>query len=488
MFFAYQLKLNKVRPFFLKFNKRPYTSKDLWNKLNLNHGFTNALSTFGIEAPNSLQLKVIPKIQTKKDLVVTAETGSGKTLAYLLPLIQEIIHSDTIYPIKHPHAIILVPNKELAWQVGSVIKSILYHLENNRVEIAFDKTKILQNNQGQNKVILISTPSALVDDNQSSFKTTLKSLNTCNTIVVDEADLLLSRSYGGKTEALLAQLTKANKFEKQKQFVFVGASLDPSSSKKAIKTYLKKKFPKALYFDSRKKHKTVDTLSESFIKAPNKLSSSELFTWKLSHIIGELKQERNCSSPKHNEKLPRLALVFFNSIENVKQFHEQLSTIFNYDHSILCIDLHKELPKKEREDKLKLLKFGPGTDELQDKNPGLIIVCTTDIMARGIDLENLNLVIQADFPFNISTYLHRAGRTARAGRPGKVLSYVMESDLLLATEIETLKNMKTKVNKGHLNEEVGSFDGLFSRRRSLNRKLKAKNAIEDPQNADNSHQ
>ncbi|KAJ9055112.1 RNA helicase, variant 3 [Entomophthora muscae] len=439
-----------------------YTSQEVdgWESLGLEPSLRKNIKMMKISTPNSVQRKGVPLCMGGTHVVLTAETGSGKTLVYATWMVQKILEMppSALSSQCHPLGLVIVPSKELIWQVALEIKRISY---GTSIALLFDRSEVLGANPDSKRYILISTPVALAQNTQSEMMELMGMLERTCLVAIDEMDLLLSGSFANKTQLILARLSS----KPNRQFVFCGASLDPSTSKKAIRTYLYRKFPSAKFLDSESVHCTVPTLDEKFVSVPESLSGEKAVTWKLNEIYQHLELYSASESRKACPDLPRVALVFLNDISSVVKYNNLAKEHFSHEPEIKCIEFHKKIPRQAREDILKSLKLG--WVDCAD-SPRLIILFTTDLLARGIDIPNLDLVLQASFPQNVTVYLHRVGRTARAGRSGQSISYVMPQDYRLANEVKAIAAQKDTPS------EPASLGTLFSRRRSLNRKLKAK--------------
>ncbi|KAI0221411.1 hypothetical protein L0F63_002117, partial [Massospora cicadina] len=420
-----------------------------WSSLGLTLSLCENLKRMNITTPNSVQIQVrrggrasiftgqarepsfnicIPICLGESSVVLTAETGSGKTLVYATAMVQKILASEMAKPLKHcnPVGIVLIPSKELAWQVALEIKRLS---ADTNIDVLF----------GKKALHLIATPSSLFRSKLAEMREMLDLLKWAKMVVIDEMDLLLSGSFTNTTQQLLARLSTTA----QRQFVFCGATLAPSTSVHASRTYLEKKFPNLVYVDTETVHCTVPTLKETFVDVPATLDEEEAKQWKVSHMFDLLRGYSEFETPKAVPELPRvlsgLAKEFFCALPN---------------REILCVEFHKEVPRQTREEILRSLRLG-WTDS--PVPPKLVILFTTDLLSRGLDLPNLDL-----------------GWENSPSRPPrltfKAVNYVSPKDRRLADRIYAVAAQKCKSKDAPV--EAIKFENLFSHRRSLSRRIK----------------
>lgn len=338
----------------------------------------------GFEKPTAIQEKTAEWITEKRDVIAESPTGTGKTLAYVLPLLNKIDVN-----IKHPQVLILAPSRELVMQIFDVVQEFKQGSDIKAVSlIGGANIKKQQEKLKKHPNIVVATPGRV----QELIKIKKLKMHEVKTIVLDEADQLLVPEHMKTIQAI-------------------------------IKSTLKER--QILCFSATLKEETVQLIKE-MPSEPEvlKIARSEKEAQKVGHYYLLCDQR---DKVKLLQKLSRLedmqALVFVRDITNLSIYAEKLA----YHHVDLGV-LHSEAKKAERAVILKSFE--------QREFPLLL---ATDIAARGIDIDDLPYVIHADMP-NEEGYIHRSGRTGRAGKEGSVIS------LVTPPEQSMLKKMAKKLN------------------------------------------
>ncbi|KAF0683273.1 Aste57867_24705 [Aphanomyces stellatus] len=419
--------------------------KQPFHSLGLNPTLVDALKKSGIETPSQVQCLAIPMIldKARPDVIVGAETGSGKTLTYVLPLLERLASSpssSTERPkLRKPVAVIMVPNQELVKQIESVVRMCdpSLHLA------CLTKTHPIP----RHAAVVVGTPKAILQHASP------KDLEFVETIVVDEADMLLGGGFERDTKQVLGVIrnqpllaahlnvfvddydagaaeSAVTKARHGRQTIFSAATI-PTYGRLAVSEYLKHKFPHAEYAITDQFHRTVPTLDQSFLHLDDESTAA-----RQALLLEILKKDTSTGG---------CTLVFTDSVASAKNVHA-----FLQDEGIACTMLHKEIPREERSAVL--------TSQSSDPSEKQIIVAT-DIAARGLDLRHVHHVIQYEFATNVVAHIHRIGRTARGGSTGKVTNIVTPANALVYKEIAAAGA------RGALTEG-------FSRRRSLRKKFK----------------
>ncbi|CAK4698970.1 hypothetical protein LEN26_000028 [Aphanomyces euteiches] len=406
-----------------------------FHTLGLNAELVNALKKNGISKPSQVQRLAIPLIldDARPDVVVGAETGSGKTLAYLLPLIQRLQSAGNSL-LQKPAAIVMVPNQELVKQIEVVANTYAAHIP----LACLTKTNAIPRYAS----IVVGTPKAILEH------TSPKDMHFVETIVVDEADMLLGGGFERDTKQVLGVIrnqplldpkfnVRVDDFDNtveipvaryHRQTIFSAATI-PTYGRLAVSEYLKRKFPDAEYIITEQFHRTVPTLDQKFVH----LNGSATREQALLKVLREDEEQDGCT------------LIFVDSVASAKNLHAFLTS-----ESIECMMLHKEIPREERTNVLRQVAASSGQKH---------IVVATDIAARGLDLPNVNHVIQYEFATDVVSHIHRIGRTARGGSSGKVTNLIGDENKLVYNEIAAAGSH-------------GSLTKGFSRRRSLRKKFK----------------
>ncbi|CAN8070719.1 unnamed protein product [Agarophyton chilense] len=370
-------------------------------------------------------------------LMVGAETGSGKTLAYLLPYIEALRTS----PIDLK-AIILVPSRELCWQTLKFLTS--YFEDVPRYLVLAGGTPPDVSDVKAVKMI-IATPSALLN----YFRFSQKADVSDKMIIVDEADMLLSGGFLADVERILDQpgmkpfATRRNKSVRdmnRNRLVFIGATYPHWTGEKvrSIVTWMKRRYPDIKAVQTENIHKHSDKLSSRWIFEPNEEKRLEL----LLDVL------RNEATPA--DKI----MVFASAADTAQRIARLVEDQYGKDEleaKFGCaLQLHKLVRAGDRAESLDKFRCGEGR----------LLFCT-DLGSRGLDLGNVTRVIEFEFASNVVAYLHRIGRTARAGATGSTDHYYGEMARPLAETIKGRADLATTV-----------VDGVFSRNRSFRKKLK----------------
>ena len=367
-----------------------------------------AIQNSGMLVPTSAQLEGIPRLLNGENLLLISQTGKGKTLSYLIPIVDKLIRTngDRMFPqANRPRGIVIVPTRELAVQTLSVIRKVfgssVSSLGLAPDLLSFVKEKRVLASAGAD--LLVATPSRLQLHLKSSAGL---SLSQAQFFVFDEADTLCDSVYEAEVRAIVTKLVGSQK-EHKCQIAIVGATKTAAVSA-FIQSVPGLNISTVQTSDA---HTLVPHLDQVFVPVGRRKRTSCLV-----EVLGEQ------SSPGSK------TLIFTNSVKTcnfVSKFLRETQTVN-------ATSLHGEMPPK-----LRSANFAKFTNNTCD-----VLVCT-NLASRGIDLDNVNHVIMYDFPHTLADYIHRAGRTARAGRLGKVTALFTKSNLPLARKIqEAIKNGK----------------------------------------------
>lgn len=352
----------------------------------------NFLAEHNFERPTEVQEKVIPLFCEGKSVTVLAQTGTGKTLSYALPLVQRLKLTEKDVPAKkgHPRAIVLVPTKELATQVHEIFKQMSHHAKLRvRTLVGMDKSKSATSLKEQFVDVVIGGPGKVA---QALKKGEIKATQ-CHFLVLDEADQLLEMGFNKDIESIYSH------FEwDDTQVALVSATRPADFDEFVSKTFKKVNFLDISLQGASGIKKTISNFN-IFLNYKEKEAMTQTFLLKEAKGSGIIflnkKEEAQETYKKLVEALPKLT------------FHL----------------LHGEMTAKEREDSLsKFRKVG-----------GVLVA--TDIVARGVDIKDLNWVLNYDLPFEAVYYVHRAGRVGRSGRVGHVYNFVTSKDFDLIKRI-----------------------------------------------------
>ena len=390
--------------------------------LGLRGSVLEALEELGLETPSEIQALAIRSIlqgEGKLDaleqngVVLASHTGSGKTLAYLLPIVQKLKEWEEYQgrgAPKRPRAIVVAPTQELVEQIFKVAKSLGHVVKISSTMVSARSKFSVQKKSMEKPVdILVGTPNRILRLNREGFMW----YGDVKYLVLDEADLLLGEDYVGEVLGLVKPMvTKKDKAK----VVMVTAS-----KTRMVERFLRDELNGGLEVETTSLHRAVSSAKHQFLNQGQDDKLELLEQTILPHIKG-----------KHG-------LVFCNTLDSCRAVEHYLQ---NNDYNSFC--LHGSVPLATRKDVL--------TNFMGSKSGGLLI--TTDLAARGLDFGGkVKFVVNFDFPHNKVDYLHRTGRTARAGSHGKVFSLVRGKDRRLAREIELAVQSKDTIEEKALRKQ-----------------------------------
>ena len=387
-----------------------------FENLNLKAPFLKALNDEGYTFPTPIQSQTIPNALQGFDILGVAQTGTGKTAAFTLPILQKLNSIQSTDKFRHPKAIILSPTRELAIQIDNSIKVYGKYIALKHIAVFGGVKQGPQvTNLKRGVDIIVATPGRLLDlVNQG-----LCSLEEIKFFVLDEADRMLDMGFIRDVEKII------NLLPKKKQSLFFSATMPQSVSK----------------------------LANKILKNPKKVSVKATVT-----PIDRISQSVIVLEPQN--KLPQLvSLLNDNSLDTVIVFiktkHKANRVCQKLRQIGMVIDvIHSNKSQAARQKALNDFKEGK-----------IKILLATDIAARGIDVEAVSHIINFDMPSTPEDYVHRIGRTARAGANGVAISLCEPSERLKLFRIEELINSKLKVMKSNFLgiETFENFDEKLSK-------------------------
>ncbi|MGJ7567567.1 DEAD/DEAH box helicase [Variovorax sp. GB1R11] len=349
--------------------------------LGLAPALVQAAAESGYAAPTAIQAAAIPAILQGRDVRGSAQTGSGKTAAFSLPLLQRLSAQRVDGP-RRVRALVLVPTRELAAQVGETMRSLAQHLpERLKIVVAFGGVSINPQMMGLRggADIVIATPGRLLDLVEHNA---LK-LNAVSTLVLDEADRLFDLGFAEELGRILALLPA------QRQNLLFSATFPA-----AIQTLADGMLREPAVIDVQGEPGTEPNIVQRVIEV-DAIRRTQL----LRHLLKQ-----------HEGEWDRV-LVFVATQHAAQIVAEKL-----YKNGIYAVPFHGDIAQGTRTDILS-----------QFKESRWDVVIATDLAARGIDIAQLPVVINYDLPRSPTDYIHRIGRTGRAGESGLAISFVSAS-------------------------------------------------------------
>jgi ATP-dependent RNA helicase DeaD len=371
--------------------KASATANDGFGSLGLDPKLVGTLAELGYEEPTPIQRESIPPLLTGRDLIGQAATGTGKTAAFALPMLQRIAESGG--DRAQPSAMILVPTRELAMQVAEAIHKYGQKLKVTVTPIYGGHSFSQQQRVLERGVdVVVATPGRALDH----IRRKTLDLSGIAILALDEADEMLDMGFADDLEAILSETPE------QRQTVLFSATLPPRIAGMA-KRYLKDPTRIQIAREPVAKGAAPKVRQTAYIIPRNR---------KLE-VLGRVLDLEN----------PASALVFCRTRTEVDNLTERLSA-----HGYRAQAMHGGITQEQRTRVIKRLKEG-----------AIDLVVATDVAARGLDIENLELVVNYDVPVSPDSYVHRIGRVGRAGREGVAitLSDPRESRLLKLFERHT---------------------------------------------------
>ena len=353
-----------------------------FDSLGLTPALVQAAAQSGYAAPTAIQAAAIPAILQGRDVRGSAQTGSGKTAAFSLPLLQRLGAERAQGSSRRVRALVLVPTRELAAQVGETMRSLAQHLpERLKIVVAFGGVSINPQMMGLRggADIVVATPGRLLDLVEHNA---LK-LDAVSMLVLDEADRLFDLGFAEELGRILALLPK------QRQNLLFSATF-PS----AIQALADGMLHDPAVVDVQGEPGTEPNIVQRVIEV-----DAARRTQLLRHLLKQ-----------HENEWDRV-LVFVATQHAAQIVAEKL-----YKNGIYAVPFHGDIAQGTRTDILS-----------QFKQSRWDVVIATDLAARGIDIAQLPVVINYDLPRSPTDYIHRIGRTGRAGESGLAISFVSAS-------------------------------------------------------------
>jgi ATP-dependent RNA helicase RhlE len=362
-----------------------------FDQLSLSAPLLRALSDLGYENPTPIQAKAIPHVVIGRDLFGCAQTGTGKTAAFALPILEQLQASGLKAAPGNPVVLVLAPTRELALQIEESFRDYGKYLK-LRSTVVFGGVSQHRQVEALRRGcdILIATPGRLLD----LMDQNLLSLNAVKYFVLDEADRMLDMGFIHDMKKLIARLPK------EKQTCFFSATV-PAEVKKLSETLLQN--PVRVSVDPE--NSTTDLVNQELYKV-----SKEDKRALLKHLL----QDRQIDH----------ALVFTRTKRGADRVARDL-----VKSGIPAEAIHGDKSQPAREKALDGFK-----------NRRLRVLVATDIAARGIDVDRLSHVINFEIPEVAETYVHRIGRTGRAGKGGIAISFCTEEEMPYVRSIQKLIN------------------------------------------------
>lgn len=372
----------------------------------LNDNILDALYDMHFEEMTPVQEKCIPQILDGHDLIGVAQTGTGKTAAYLLPILSML--DDGGYPKDAVNCIIMSPTRELAQQIDQAMQGFGYYLEGISSVAVYggnDGSRFDQEMKGlkMGADVIIATPGRLL----SHIRMGHVDLSQLSFFVLDEADRMLDMGFSEDILSISKLLTGTH------QTIMFSATM-PEKIQQLAHTLLYNPVEVKIAVS-----KPAEKIQQSAYVCyePQKLGI-------VRHLFKAGELER--------------VIIFSGKKEKVKDITRELKRM-----NINCAPMHSDLSQAERDEVMYRFKTGK-----------VSVLVATDIVARGIDIDDILCVINYDVPHDAEDYVHRIGRTARAQRDGIAITFVSENDMRYFSDIERF--LEREITKNELPEELGN--------------------------------
>lgn len=351
--------------------------------LGLRDSLLATISTLGYEAPTPIQERTIPILLGGHDVIGQAQTGTGKTAAFALPILEKIDLN-----ARGTQALVLTPTRELAMQVADALHSYAHSMPELRVLPVYGGAPIVHQLKRLERGvhIVVGTPGRIIDHlDRKSLR-----LDSIRFVVIDEADEMLKMGFIEDVERILGETPP------ERQIALFSATMPPE-----VLRIAQKHMPNAQRVAIEHKTLTAALIDQRFIN----LSEGQ----KLDVLTQILELEENDAT-----------LIFRRTKNGAAELAERLD-----GRGFAAVAMHGDMKQAERESVIRRLRAGT-----------IEIVVATDVAARGLDVEQITHVVNYDVPHDVEAYVHRIGRTGRAGRTGVATLFITPRERKMMREIE----------------------------------------------------
>lgn len=403
-------------------------SERSFEDFNLSDEIKRAIALLKYETPTEVQSEVIPRALGNQDLVVKSQTGSGKTASFGIPLCDMID-----WERGNPQALILTPTRELAVQIREDLTDIGRFKRIKAVAVYGKEPFSKQEEELEQKThIVVGTPGRVMD--HIDRETLL--VDEINYLIIDEADEMLTMGFVKQVEAIIKKLPL-------NRVTMVFSATLP---------------------------KKVENLCHNYMKNPItiQIASAEITTSAIEHSVIEVKEAGKMSLLKNVTvfEKPNSCIIFCRTKKHVDAVFAELERS-NYS----CEKIHSGIVQEDRFAIMDGFKMG-----------NFRYLVATDVAARGIDVAKITLVINYDVPMDKESYVHRTGRTGRAGNKGKAITFATPNDSKLLKAIETYIGFKIPVGEAPRQQKVAVGKNAFEEK--VSGRQKVKDSISKPINKD----
>eukprot|EP00985_Skeletonema_marinoi_P011010 scaffold5184_cov155-Skeletonema_marinoi.AAC.2 len=364
----------------------------------------------GLSSMTEVQARTFVAAIEGKDILARARTGTGKTLAFLIPIVERILQNPTFLHGKDVSCLVIAPTRELAIQIGDEAETLLSHLDLS-VQVMYGGTKMARDINAMNKrlpAIMVATPGRLMDHLQGTKvrgrKFSDDIISNLDIVVLDEVDRLVDMGMRTEIQKIMSYLPRKDK----RQTMLFSATV-PTQLRKIMKDSMKDDFVE------------VDCVKDGAQSAPTNLrvTQSHVILPSMSNVLSSVYSILKEATTSRPYKI----VVFFPTARMVSFFADFLNDGLEYP----VVELHSKKSQSSRNT--------ASSNFRQAKNA---ILFTSDLSARGVDYPDVTQVIQVGMPESREQYIHRLGRTARAGKEGSGLLVLFPFESRFLSEIRGL--------------------------------------------------
>lgn len=389
-----------------------------FSSLGIREEIVNKLKLEGIVEPTPIQKESIPAALKGNDIIAQAQTGTGKTFAFLLPILEKIDPSK-----KSVQALILAPTRELALQITTEAKKISECVEANVLAVygGQDVEKQIKKLKGGMHIV-VATPGRLLDH----LRRGTINLGSVSKLVLDEADQMLTMGFLEEVEYII------KKVPSKRQLMLYSATI-PKGIRALTNRYMKN----SVEVRVKSSKVTLEEIDQLVVETTDR--------HKQQALIEDIKQEN-----------PFLAIAFCRTKRRAKALNQALG-----EQGFSSDELHGDMTQSKRERVMKAFR-----------DAKFQILVATDVAARGLDVEGITHIYNYDIPHDVESYIHRIGRTGRAGERGKAITFAAPKDRDFLNMIEKGTNQKIEKVRFQPKGREESMDATFERESNSRNKTK----------------
>ncbi|NQY35073.1 MAG: ATP-dependent RNA helicase SrmB [Alteromonadaceae bacterium] len=364
----------------------------MFEQFDLDSELLGSIKEMGFKKPTSIQELVLPEAMTGRDILASAPTGTGKTAAFLLPIAQHLLDYPRTKP-GFPRVLILTPTRELALQIGDDCEKI--------TSLTKIKTGVITGgvNYGSHSDILTSTTDVLVATPGrllEYIESEQFDAREIEILILDEADRMLDMGFSEVINRIVAEARW------RKQTMLFSATLEGAG----VIRFAKEVLTEPAFLESN----------------PSRKEKAKIHQW--MHLADNIQHKINLLTNILKQEEVKRVVVFANKRETVQFLSGKL-----YAEELPCVWLEGKMPQDKRNKAMERLKNGH-----------VDILVATDVAARGLDIDDIDHVINFDMPRKADIYIHRIGRTGRAGNKGTAISLVEAHEMAVIGKIERYTN------------------------------------------------